>query len=155
MKKSILILCLVFFCLLKSSNVVGQQLLWTSSSEIKEATYLPNDRIKEKVMEYYDNNKYFFDKTGYDINYFLKIFKLDSKIGSYKKKMNERNIKKLIFCVKTNPGDGSVISLLILGDKTFDMVSFSEVISSGSQRTEPEDIKIRTKFEKWIDGILN
>jgi hypothetical protein len=35
------------------------------------------------------------------------------------------------------------------------MVSFSEVISSGSQRTEPEDIKIRTKFEKWIDGILN
>lgn len=140
---------------LKSSEALGQQLLWTSSKEITEAKYLPDDGVKGKVMEYYDSNDYFVDNTGYDITYFLKLFKIDSKIGLYKKTMRERNIKKIVFCFKSNPGNGSIISLIILTEKNFDMVSFSDVISSGAQRTEPEDIKKRTKFEKWINGILN
>lgn len=146
---------MVFIGTLISSDTIGQQLLWTSSKEITEVNYLPVDGVKGKVMEYYDNNNYYVDNTGYDINYFLKIFKIDSKIGLYKKIMKERKINKLVFCIKTNPGNGSIISLLILSEKNFDMVSFSDVISSGSQRTDSDNIQKRTKFEKWINGILN
>lgn len=155
MKKSFFILCLVVFGSIKSSDVFGQQLLWTSSKDIKEAKYLPDEEVKGKVMEYYDSNNFFVDNTGYDITYFLKLFKIDSKIGLYKKSMKEKNIKKLVFCFKTNPGNGSIISLIILTEKNFDMVSFSDVISSGSQMTAPEDINKRNKFEKWINSILN
>jgi hypothetical protein len=145
------VLILLFF---GTTNVFSQQLLWTSSKEITDAKYIPLDSVKNRVMEYYDNNEYYVDNTGYDVNYFLKIFKLDSKIGVYKKRMKERNIKKLVFCVKTNPGNGSIISLLILSEKNFDMVSFSDVLSSGSQHSYPDNIQKRTKFEKWIKNII-
>jgi hypothetical protein len=154
MKKVFCIVILVLFGLIKSSDVSGQQILWTTSKQLFDAKYVPLDSVKVKVMEYYDNNEYYVDNTGYDINRFLKIFKEDSKIGVYKKKLKELKIKKIVFCFKSNPGNGSIITVIFLGEKNFDMLSFSEVFSSGSQHTYPEDSQKRAKFSNWLNSVL-
>ena len=52
---------------------------------------------------------------------------MGSQIGEFKKKMKEKNVNKLVLCFKTNSGKGSTISVLILGQKNFDMVGFTNV----------------------------
>ncbi len=56
MKKLFCIVLLVLFGLIKSSDVSGQQILWTTSKQLFDAKYVPLDSVKVKVMEYFDNN---------------------------------------------------------------------------------------------------
>jgi hypothetical protein len=154
MKKVIYIVFVVLFGLIKSSNVNGQQVLWTTMEGIPNEKYIPVENIKSKVLEYYGTYEYYIDGSGYDIDSFLKTFKLGSQIGEFKKKMREKNVDKLVLCLKTNSGKGSTISVLILGQKNFDMVSFTNVIGAGVQPTYSYLERDRIKFEKWFDTLM-
>ncbi|MHA8088836.1 hypothetical protein U8593_00885 [Aquirufa antheringensis] len=154
MKKVIYIVFLVLFGLIKSSNVSGQQVLWTTMEGIPNEKYIPVENVKSKVLEYYGTYEYYIDGSGYDIDSFLKTFKLGSQIGEFNKKMKEKNVNKLVLCLKTNSGKGSTISVLILGQKNFDMVGFTNVVGDGVQPTYSNIERDRIKFEKWFDTLL-
>ena len=154
MKKVIYIVFLVLFGLIKSSDVSGQQVLWTTMEGLPNEKYIPVENVKSKVLEYYGTYEYYIDGSGYDIDSFLKTFKLGSQIGEFKKKMNEKNVNKLVLCFKTNSGKGSTISVLILGQKNFDMVGFTNVYGGGVQPTYSNIERDRIKFEKWFDTLL-
>jgi hypothetical protein len=154
MKKVIYIVFLVLFGLIKSSDVRGQQVLWTTLEGIPNEKYIPVENVKSKVLEYYGTYEYYIDGSGYDIDSFLKTFKLGSQIGEFKKKMKEKNVNKLVLCLKTNSGKGSTISVLILGQKNFDMVGFTNVVGDGIQPTSTYVERERIKFEKWFDTLM-
>ncbi len=154
MKKVIYIVLFVVFGLIKSSDVSGQQVLWTTMDGIPNEKYIPVENVKSKVLEYYGTYEYYIDGSGYDIDSFLKTFKLGSQIGEFKKKMKERKVDKLVLCLKTNSGKGSTISVLILGQKNFDMVSFTNVVGTGVQNTSNYVERERMKFEKWFDTLM-
>ncbi len=154
MKKVIYIVLGVLLGLIKSSDVNGQQLLWTTMDGIPNEKYIPVENVKGKVLEYYGTYEYYIDGSGYDIDSFLKTFKLGSQIGEFKKKMKEKKVDKLVLCLKTNSGKGSTISVLILGQKNFDMVSFTNVVGTGVQNTSNYVERERMKFEKWFDTLM-
>ena len=154
MKKVIYVFFLVLFGLIKSSDVSGQQVLWTTMDGIPNEKYIPVENVKGKVLEYYGTYQYYIDGSGYDIDSFLKTFKLGSQIGEFKKIMKEKNVNKLVLCLKTNSGKGSTISVLILGQKNFDMVSFTNVVGTGVQLTYSNIESDRIKFEKWFDTLM-
>ena len=154
MKKVIYIVFVVLFGLFKSSDVSGQQVLWTTMDGIPNEKYIPVENVKGKVLEYYGTYQYYIDGSGYDIDSFLKTFKLGSQIGEFKKIMKEKNVNKLVLCLKTNSGKGSTISVLILGQKNFDMVSFTNVVGTGVQLTYSNIESDRIKFEKWFDTLM-
>ncbi len=154
MKKVIYVFFLVLFGLIKSSDVSGQQVLWTTMDGIPNEKYIPVENVKGKVLEYYGTYQYYIDGSGYDIDSFLKTFKLGSQIGEFKKIMKEKNVNKLVLCLKTNSGQGSTISVLILGQKNFDMVSFTNVVGTGVQLTYSNIERDRIKFEKWFDSLM-
>lgn len=139
---------------LKSSDVFGQQFLWSSSKEITNEKFVPIEDVKVKVMEYYDTYDYYVDGSGYDIDSFLKVFKLGTQIGEFKKKMKEKNLNKLILCLKNNTGNGSTISVLILGQKNFDMVSFTNVLVDGVQPISHYSENGKMRFGKWFDTLM-
>ncbi len=154
MKKVIYIVLFVVFGLFKSSDVSGQQVLWTTMDGIPNEKYIPVENVKSKVLEYYGTYEYYIDGSGYDIDSFLKTFKLGSQIGEFKKKMKEKKVEKLVLCLKNNSGKGSTISVLILGQKNFDMVSFTNVVGTGVQNTSNYVERERMKFEKWFDSLM-
>ncbi len=154
MKKVIYIVLFVVFGLFKSSDVSGQQVLWTTMDGIPNEKYIPVENVKSKVLEYYGTYEYYIDGSGYDIDSFLKTFKLGSQIGEFKKKMKEKKVEKLVLCLKNNSGKGSTISVLILGQKNFDMVSFTNVVGDGVQPTSTYVERERMKFEKWFDSLM-
>lgn len=154
MKKFLFVLWVIVFSTLKSSDVFGQQFLWSSSKEITNEKFVPLDEVKEKVMEFYDTYDYYIDGSGYDIGSFLKVFKLGTQIGEFKKRMKEKNLNKLVLCLKNNTGKGSTISVLIIGQKNFDMVSFTNVVGVGVQTTYSNIERDRRKFEKWFDTLM-
>lgn len=154
MKKVIYIVFGVLFGLIKSSDISGQQVLWTTMEGVPNEKYIPVENVKSKVLEYYGTYEYYIDGSGYDIDSFLKTFKLGSQIGEFKKKMKEKNVNKLVLCFKTNTGKGSTISVLILGQKNFDMVGFTNVYGGGVQPTYSYIERDRIKFEKWFDTLM-
>ena len=154
MKKVVYIVLFVVFGLIKSSDVSGQQVLWTTMDGIPNEKYIPVENVKGKVLEYYGTYQYYIDGSGYDIDSFLKTFKLGSQIGEFKKKMKGKKVEKLVLCLKTNSGKGSTISVLILGQKNFDMVSFTNVVGTGVQNTSNYVERERMKFEKWFDTLM-
>ncbi len=154
MKKVIYIVLGVLLGLIKSSDVSGQQVLWTTMEGIPNEKQIPLESVKSKVLEYYDTYDYYVDGSGYDIDSFLKVFKLGTQIGEFKKKMKEKNLNKLILCLKNNTGNGSTISVLILGQKNFDMVSFTNVLVDGVQPISHYSENGKMRFGKWFDTLM-
>lgn len=154
MKKLFFVLLVGVLTTLKSSDVIGQQFLWSSSKEITNEKFVPIEDVKVKVLEYYDTYDYYVDGSGYDIDSFLKVFKLGTQIGEFKKKMKEKNLNKLILCLKNNTGKGSTISVLILGQRNFDMVSFTNVVGDGVQPTSHYSKDGKLRFEKWFNTLM-
>ena len=154
MKKLLFVLLLVVLSTLKSSDIFGQQFLWSSSKDITNEKFVPIEDVKVKVMEYYNTYDYYIDGSGYDIDSFLKVFKLGTQIGEFKMKMKEKNLNKLILCLKNNSGNGSTISVLILGQKNFDMVSFTNVVGDGVQPTSHYSENGKMRFGKWFDSLM-
>jgi hypothetical protein len=158
MKKVIYIVLLVLFGLIKSSDVSGQQVLWTTIKQMDEYKYLPISDVKSKVVEFYDTYYYRQDQTGYDINTFIKF--LNKTIGKgvtndrWRDKLKEIQTEKMVICMKTNNGSGSVISVIFLGEKSFDTINFSNTIFSEGGDINRQDEEFKRRFLKWYDSLM-
>jgi len=158
MKKVIYIVLFVVFGLIKSSDVSGQQVLWTTIKQMDEYKYLPISDVKSKVVEFYDTYYYRQDQTGYDINTFIKF--LNKTIGKgvtndrWRDKLKEIQTEKMVICMKTNNGSGSVISVIFLGEKSFDTINFSNTIFSEGGDINRQDEEFKRRFLKWYDSLM-
>lgn len=154
MKKFLFVIGVVVFSTLKSSDVFGQQFLWSTSKEITDVKSIPLTNVKEKVLEYYDTYDYYVDNTGYDIegfNKFIEIFEKDSKIKKLKEELSKNDTKKLVLCVKGNSNNSSVTSVIIMGEKNFDIINFT---NGGLTGIQPTGNYRKVKFEKWFNTLM-
>jgi hypothetical protein len=142
------VLILLFF---GTTNVFSQQFLWSTSNEITDEKYLPIEDVKGKVLEYYDNYNFYVDQTGYNEEGFIEKFEMESTIKRLKEVLNKSGLNSLVFCVKTNSGSSSVISVIIMGKKNFDVISFTNGLLVGVQ---PTGTNFKGKFEKWFNTLM-
>lgn len=154
MKKLLFVLLVVVLSTLKSSDVFGQQILWSTSKEMNDVKSIPLTMVKEKVMEYYDTYDYYVDHTGYDMegfNKFIEIFDKDSKIKRLKEELIKSDSKKIIICVKGNSENSSVTSVILMGEKNFDIINFT---NGGLPGIQPTGNYRKVKFEKWFNTLM-
>lgn len=158
MKKLLIVLFVLALSTLKSSDVNGQQVLWTTIKEMNEYKLLPIGEVKNKVVEFYDTYYYRQDQTGYDIDTFFKF--LNKTIGKgltnerWRDKLKENQTGKMVICMKTNNGSGSVISVIFLGEKSFDTINFSNTIFVEGSDINRQDEEFKRRFLKWYDSLM-
>jgi hypothetical protein len=158
MKKLLIVLFVLALSTLKSSDVNGQQVLWTTIKEMNEYKYLPIGDVKSKVVEFYDTYYYRQDQTGYDIDTFFKF--LNKTIGKgvtndrWREKLKENQTEKMVICMKTNSGSGSVISVIFLGEKSFDTINFSNTLFVEGGDINRQDEEFKRRFLKWYDSLM-
>jgi hypothetical protein len=155
MKKLLFVLLVVVLSTLKSSNVFGQQFLWSTSKEITDVKSIPLTNVKGKVMEYYDTYRFYVDNTGYDVesfNKFIELFDSETKIKKLKDELTKSDTDKLVICVKGNSNNSSVISVIIMSKKNLDIINFTNGVSNlGIQSTGDNN---KNKFEKWFNTLM-
>lgn len=151
MKKILFIVLVLSLVSLKSTQVYGQQFLWSTSKEITDEKYLPIENVKGKVLEYYDDYDFYIDQTGYNEEGFIEKFEMESTIKRLKEVLSKGDLNSLVFCVKTNSGSNSVISVIIMGKKNFDVISFTNGLLVGVQ---PSGSIRKIKFEKWFNTLM-
>ncbi len=154
MKKILFIVLVLTLVSLKSTQVYGQQFLWSTSKEITDVKSIPLTNVKEKVMEYYDTYKFYVDNTGYDVesfNKFIEIFGSETKIKKLKDELTKSETSKLVICVKGNSNNSSVISVIIMSKTNLDIVNFTNGVIPGLQTTGDYS---KNKFEKWFNTLM-
>ena len=163
MKKIIITTILYFVLGFFGSNVIGQQFLWTTGSKDifpnSETKVIPKEEVKNKLLDYYENYKFYFDYTGYSKEGFLKKY-INSIGGNDKKKWDnfKNNINQIndlnITCIKGNLGSGSVIMVLIISKNDFDMIVFSNEPDKGFIMTYSEIESEKKKFIKFFNSLI-
>ena len=63
-------------------------------------------------------------------------------------------LEKMVICMKTNNGSGSVISVIFLGEKSFDTINFSNTIFSEGGDINRQDEEFKRRFLKWYDSLM-
>ena len=133
MKKLVLIFCFTLF----ATTVFSQQFLW---STLKDSTtkFVPIKDVTEKVLEFYDQYKFYYDGSGYTKEAFLKSFESSqafkninsSRWQVIKKKINEID-SLTVMAFKSNSGSGSSILVMCITKENIETVTFSNEVHSG------------------------
>ncbi len=155
MKKLLFIVLILTLGSLKSTQVYGQQFLWSTSKEITDVKSIPLTDVKGKVMEYFDTYQFYVDNTGYDVesfNKFIELFDSETKIKKLKDELSKSDTDKLVICVKGNSNNSSVISVIIMSKKNLDIINFTNgILTKGIQ---PTGSYSKNKFEKWFNTLM-
>lgn len=155
MKKLLFIVLILTLGSLKSTQVYGQQFLWSTSKDITDVKSIPLTEVKGKVMEYYDTYQFYVDNTGYDVesfNKFIELFDSETKIKKLKDELTKSDTDKLVICVKGNSNNSSVISVIIMSKKNLDIINFTNgILTKGIQ---PTGNYSKNKFEKWFNTLM-
>lgn len=160
-----------FFILLFliSLGSFGQQFLWTTNPNglfpNSDMKVISNDQVLEKLETYFQTYDYYYDETGYTKDGFFKKFEGSStyktssvvnknRWGSFKKNVLE--IKETtIVCMKSNDGDGSSISILVVNKNNFDSFHFSNRGTFGSISTYNGKIEDdKNRFIKFYKSLI-
>lgn len=153
MKKLALIFCFALF----ATTVFSQQFLW---STLKDSTtkFVPIEDVTEKVLEFFDHYKYYYDGSGYTKEGFLKSFESSEAFKNanislwqeIKKKIHEINSLTVI-AFKSNSGTGSSVIVMCITKENVEMVTFSNEVSRGLLSASEYE---REKFIKWFQTLL-
>lgn len=153
MKKFLLIFSFVVF----TATAFGQQFLWTT---LKDSTtkYVPLENVTNKVLEFYDQYKFYYDGSGYSKDGFFKMFESSQ---SYKNSNTSRwkDLKKKIYAMdsltviafKSNLGQGSVILVMCISKENVNLISFSNNYEKDTLFTHSTE---KQKFSKWFKTLL-
>jgi hypothetical protein len=157
MKKFILIVFLII------SNIsFSQQFLWTTNSN----GLFPNSNIKviskdivlNKVLEYYEAYKFYYDLTGFTkVGFFKKYGETYSANANWKKfEKSVFETKELtITCIKSNSGSGSSITILIVNEDNFEVINFSNEIDTGAETTlNGRSEEYKKRFVKFYKSLI-
>ena len=159
MKKIIITTILYFVLGFFGSNVIGQQFLWTTNPKglftNSPMKVISKDEVKNKLLDYYENYRYYYDYTGFTKEGFFDKFKEyivgndNSKWEEFKKSFSQTN-ELTISSIKGNLGNGSVIMILIVSKNNFDMIVFSNQVDNGLIHTSKYEIDKFIKFYKSL-----
>ena len=158
--KKILITTIFYFVLgFNGSSVMGQQFLWTTNPKglftNSPMKVISKDEVKNKLLDYYENYRYYYDYTGFTKEGFFDKFKEyivgndNSKWVEFKKSFSQTN-ELTISSIKGNLGNGSVIMILIVSKNNFDMIVFSNQVDNGLIHTSKYEIDKFIKFYKSL-----
>jgi len=160
----------LFILLFVSLNSFGQQYLWTTNKNglypNSEMKVISKEDVLKKLLGYFETYEYYYDFTGFTKDGFFKEFegsstyKTSSEVDknkwvSFKKSVRE--IKETtIICIKSNDGNGSSISILVVNKNNFDSFRFSNrglllgSISTHNGRDEDE----KNRFIKFYRSLI-
>lgn len=151
-------LVLIFFFLVFTITSFGQQLLWTTIKD-SDTKYVPLENVTEKVLEFYDHYKFYFDGTGFSKHGFFNMFEgsqtfKNSNTSHWKdlKKKIYENDSLSIIAFKDNLGQGSVILVMCISKENVNLISFSNNYEQDAISTYSTD---REKFAKWFKTLLD
>lgn len=141
-------------------NLFGQQLLWTTSEKSGEK-YIPIENITDKVLDFYEHYRFYYDGSGFSKNGFIKSFESSA---SYKKVSDEKIWDELKDIVKTidkptvvafrdNLGKGSVVFVICITKENVNMLTFSNNMEDNALMTYSSSSK-KEEFKKWFKTLL-
>ena len=153
MKKFLLIFPFIVF----TSNAFGQQFLWTSLKD-NTTKYVPLENVTNKVLEFYDQYKFYYDGSGYSKDGFFKMFEGSKSFKNsnnslwkdLKKKINAMDSLTVI-AFKSNLGQGSVILVMCISKENVNLISFSNNYEKDALFTHSAE---RQNFSKWFKTLL-
>ncbi len=137
-------------------SVFSQQFLWSTINK-ENSIYVPIENVTDEVMKFYNHYEFYYDGTGYNKEGFLKYFlKFDNKSQDLKdfKKLISEIKDTTVMAFKSNLGKGSVIMVMIIGEKNVDFVAFSNNYESDVLLTHNYSRDEREKFERWFSQLL-
>ena len=156
--KKIILPVLIFI----SFSSYGQQFLWTTNnnglfpnSNIK---VIPKEQVLDKILEYYEVYRYYYDLTGYTKDEFFntqgKSFSANADWQKVKKSVFE--IRELtITSIKSNSGTGSSILILISNKDNFEAIRFSNEMVMGYESTNNGRISSsKERFIKFYQSLI-
>ena len=117
---------------------------------------ISKDEVKNKLLDYYENYRYYYDYTGFTKEGFFDKFKEyivgndNRKWEEFKKSFSQTN-ELTISSIKGNLGNGSVIMILIVSKNNFDMIVFSNEMDTGRISTFQFEID---KFIKFFNSLI-
>lgn len=140
-----------------TSSAFGQQLLWSTveKDSLKELNlYVRIDSVTEKVLEFYDLYRLYYDFTGFSKD---AAFDFGQILSSDERKKIE-DIKDLtVIAVRANLGKGSFIVVYCINQNNFNAIIFSNTafISGMDYMFTSSSDGEREKFTKWFKTLLN
>ena len=164
--KALRIISLFMFLGLIHTKTIGQQYLWTTNdnglfpmnSDVKIIT---KGEVINKLLEYHENYKYYYDFTGFTKEQFIKkygqaiIGNDRKKIEIFKNKLNKIN-EITISSIKGNLGNGSVTISFFVNKNNFDMVVFTNEYEKGAINTYNSNIDTEKEiFIKFCKTLIN
>ena len=157
------------FFILMSLTGISQQYLWTSSANDffvnSETKIISTDEIQDNFLKYYQLYEYYYDLSGFSKQDFLIKFENSNsykfinktKWDNFLKSINQTK-EPTITCLKYNDGKSPVIMILIYSKEKFDVISFSNNMENGFNKTfnsELESSKSRfILFYKTLIGDI-
>lgn len=149
---------LLLILVLPFSNLSAQQLLWTTSEKSGEK-YIPIETVSDKVLDFHEHYRYYYDGSGFSKNSFIKSFESSS---SYQKISDEKIWEELKEIVKTintptvvafkdNLGNGSIVFVIFITKENVDMLTFS---NNRENNAIPASSYKKDEFEKWFNSFL-
>ncbi|WP_333661440.1 hypothetical protein [Chishuiella changwenlii] len=140
------------------STLFAQQLLWTTSEKSGEK-YIPIETVSDKVLDFHEHYRYYYDGSGFSKNSFIKSFENSS---SYKKISDEsvwEELKEIVKTINTptvvafkdNLGNGSVVFVIFISKENVDMLTFSNNLEENAILTNSYK---KEEFRKWFNSFL-
>jgi hypothetical protein len=164
--KVLRIISLFIFLGLIHTKSIGQQYLWTTNDNSlfpinSEVKIITKGEVINKLLEYHENYKYYYDFTGFTKEQFLKKYGLaiigndKKKIEIFKNKLN--NINEIsISSIKGNLGNGSVIMSFFVNKNNFDMIVFTNNYEEGAINTYNSNFETKKEiFIKFCKTLIN
>jgi len=160
----------LFILLFVSLNSFGQQYLWTTNPNglfpNSDMKVIPKNQVLEKLETYFQTYDYYYDFTGFTKDGFFKEFegsstyKTSSVVNKNKWVLFKKSVREIkettIICIKSNDGNGSSISILVVNKNNFDSFRFSNrgmlfgSISTYNGRNEDE----KNRFIKFYRSLI-
>jgi hypothetical protein len=141
--KKLLLTTLIYILLgILSSNVFGQQFLWTTNKQglypNSEIKVISKDDVLKKLLDYFELYKYYYDLTGFTKNGFYRETENSSWFnqndnkdwGKFKNSISEIN-DLTITSMKNNTLEGTEITILVINKDNFQVIIFSNKIYKG------------------------
>lgn len=149
----ILTLCFILF----ASTSFAQQFLWSTIND-SSTKYVPIENITDKVLDYYDHYKHYYDGSGFNKAGFFKEFEKSIPF-KYVNASEWKRIKQKIIQIKnpvalafkSNSGHGSEVFVLCISKENVNMLVFSNDYDLGAVFTYTTE---REKFAKWFRTLL-
>ena len=148
---------LISFFIVFTATAFGQQFLWTTLKD-SATKYVPLENVTNKVLEFYDSYKFYYDGSGYSKDGFFKMFESSQSYKNFntsrwkdlKKKIYEMDSLTVI-AFRSNLGQGSVILVMCISKENVNLISFSNNYEQDAMLTFSTE---REKFSKWFKTLL-